>query len=99
MKKIEMSRKTKGMTSFLKRLAEKISRRSCEAGKEAAMPRTRKTRKGSARRTVLRTQREVLREVMVSARACGAWLTLHEVASLAHYGEASNPGQLGQLRK
>jgi len=99
MKKIEMPRKTKAMTSFLKRLAERISRRSCEERKEATMRRTRKTRKGSARRTVLRTQREVLRDVMLSARACGAWLTLHELASLTHYGEASISAQLRHLRK
>jgi hypothetical protein len=63
------------------------------------MRRVRKTRKGSAKRTVLRTQREVLRDVMLSAGECGAWLTLHELASLTHYGEASISAQLRHLRK
>ncbi len=63
------------------------------------MRRTRKTQKGSSKRTVLRTQREVLRDVMLSAGGCGAWLTLHELASLTHYGEASISAQLRHLRK
>ena len=63
------------------------------------MRRTRKTRKGSAKRTVLRTQREVLRDVMLSAGECGAWLTLQELAALTHYGEASISAQLRHLRK
>jgi hypothetical protein len=63
------------------------------------MRRMKKTRKGSARQTVLRTQREVLRDVMLSAGACGAWLTLHELAGLTHYGEASISAQLRHLRK
>ena len=63
------------------------------------MRRMKKTRKGRARQTVLRTQREVLRDVMLSAGACGAWLTLHELAGLTHYGEASISAQLRHLRK
>jgi hypothetical protein len=63
------------------------------------MRRMKKTRKGSARRTVVRTQRAVLRDVMLSAGACGAWLTLHELAGLTHYGEASISAQLRHLRK
>jgi hypothetical protein len=63
------------------------------------MRRMKKTRKGTARHTVLRTQREVLRDVMLSAGACGAWLTLHELAGLTHYGEASISAQLRHLRK
>ena len=63
------------------------------------MRRMKKTRKGTARHTVLRTQREVLRDVMLSAGACGAWLTLHELAGLTRYGEASISAQLRHLRK
>jgi hypothetical protein len=63
------------------------------------MRKAKKTQKGSARRTLLRTQREVLRDVMLSARACGAWFTLHELAGLTHYGEASISAQLRHLRK
>jgi hypothetical protein len=63
------------------------------------MRRTKKTRKGSAKRSVLRTQREVLRDAMLSAGECGAWLTLQELAALTHYGEASISAQLRHLRK
>jgi hypothetical protein len=63
------------------------------------MRRTKKTRKGSAKQTVLRTQSEVLCDVMLSAGECGAWLTLHELARLTHYGEASISAQLRHLRK
>lgn len=63
------------------------------------MRRTRKRQKGRAKRTVLRTQREVLRDVMLSAGECGAWLTLQELAALTHYGEASISAQLRHLRK
>jgi hypothetical protein len=63
------------------------------------MRRMKKTPVERAKRTVLRTQREVLRDVMLSARECGAWLTLHELASLTHYGEASISAQLRHLRK
>jgi hypothetical protein len=63
------------------------------------MRRMKKTRKGRARQKVLRTQRQVLRDVMLSAGACGAWLTLHELAGLTHYGEASISAQLRHLRK
>jgi hypothetical protein len=63
------------------------------------MRKSKKTRKGSARRTLLRTQREVLRDVMLSAGRCDAWLTLHELARLTQYGEASISAQLRNLRK
>jgi len=63
------------------------------------MQKAKKTRKGSARRTVLRTQREVLRDVMLSAGKRGAWFTLHELARLTQYGEASISAQLRHLRK
>jgi hypothetical protein len=63
------------------------------------MRKSKKTRKGSARRTLLRTQREVLRDVMLSAGECDAWLTLHELARLTQYGEASISAQLRHLRK
>jgi hypothetical protein len=63
------------------------------------MRRMKKTRKGTAKRTAPRTQREVLRDVMLSAGACGAWLTLRELAGLTHYGEASISAQLRHLRK
>jgi hypothetical protein len=47
----------------------------------------------------LRTQREVLCDVMLSASQCGTWLTLQELSLLTHYGEASISAQLRHLRK
>jgi hypothetical protein len=46
-----------------------------------------------------RKQREVLRDVMLSAGQCGTWLTLQELALLTSYGEASISAQLRHLRK
>jgi hypothetical protein len=37
--------------------------------------------------------------VMLAARECETWLTLHELARLTHYGEASISAQLRHLRK
>jgi len=47
----------------------------------------------------LRTQLEVIRDVMLSAAECGAWLTLRELAGITRYGEASISAQLRHLRK
>jgi hypothetical protein len=47
----------------------------------------------------LRRQRDVLRDVMLSAGQCGAWLTLRDLSRLTHYGEASISAQLRHLRK
>jgi len=46
-----------------------------------------------------RKQREVLRDVMLSAGQCETWLTLRELALLTSYGEASISAQLRHLRK
>jgi hypothetical protein len=46
-----------------------------------------------------RSQREVLRDVMLSAAECGGWLTLRELSKLTNYGEASISAQLRHLRK
>ena len=54
-----------------------------------------KTLKGIARRR----QRDVLRDVMLSARECETWLTLDELAKLTHYPPASISAQLRHLRK
>jgi hypothetical protein len=51
------------------------------------------------KRVPLRTQRGVLCDVMLSARDCGAWLTLEELARLTHYPPASISAQLRHLRK
>ena len=58
----------------------------------------RKRAKGS-KRVVLRRQRDVLCDVMLSAGQCEAWLTLDELAKLTHYPPASISAQLRHLRK
>ena len=47
----------------------------------------------------LRSQREVIRDVMLSATDCDTWLTLGELRALTRYGEASISAQLRHLRK
>jgi hypothetical protein len=53
----------------------------------------------SATRSVVPTQREVLRDVMLAAGKYGAWMTLRELARLTRYGEASISAQLRHLRR
>ena len=59
----------------------------------------RKIRRGEPKRVVRRRQRDVLRDVMLSARECEAWLTLDELAKLTYYPPASISAQLRHLRK
>lgn len=47
----------------------------------------------------LRSQREIIRDVMLSAADCQTWLTLGELRALTRYGEASISAQLRHLRK
>lgn len=47
----------------------------------------------------LRSQREIIRDVMLSAAECDTWLTLGELRALTRYGEASISAQLRHLRK
>jgi hypothetical protein len=47
----------------------------------------------------LRSQREVIRDVMLAAAECDTWLTLGELRALTHFGEASISAQLRHLRK
>jgi hypothetical protein len=47
----------------------------------------------------LRSQRDVIRDVMLSAADCETWLTLGELRALTKYGEASISAQLRHLRK
>jgi hypothetical protein len=58
----------------------------------------RKTQRRS-KRMARRRQRDVLRDVMLSARECETWLTLDELAQLTHYPSASISAQLQHLRK
>ena len=55
-----------------------------------------KNRKRRGRKS---TQQETIRDVMLSAAECGAWLTLHELAALTRFGETSISAQLRHLRK
>ncbi len=47
----------------------------------------------------MRTQRQIVRDVMLSAAECDTWLTLAELARLTRFGEASISAQLRHLRK
>src|SRR5260221_7760348 len=47
----------------------------------------------------LRSQREVIRDVMLAAADCDTWLTLGELRALTRYGEAAISAQLRHLRK
>jgi hypothetical protein len=47
----------------------------------------------------LRSQREVIRDVMLAAAQCDTWLTLGELRALTRYGEASISAQLRHLRR
>lgn len=47
----------------------------------------------------LRSQREIIRDVMLSAADCETWLTLGELRAITRYGEASISAQLRHLRK
>jgi hypothetical protein len=59
----------------------------------------RREKKRNAVRVRLRTQRDVLRDVMLSANECGAWLTLSELAAMTRYPAASISAQLRHLKK
>ena len=58
----------------------------------------RRTKRIEASPVVLRKQREVIRDVMLSAGQCATWLTLDELAKLTHYPPASISAQLRHLR-
>jgi hypothetical protein len=60
---------------------------------------TKTARKRRSARIASRSQREVLRDVLLSATECGTWLTLRELSQLTRYGEASISAQLRHLRK
>jgi hypothetical protein len=59
----------------------------------------RKNRRRERRPRPLRSQREVLCDVMLSAGSCETWLTLVELSRLTRFGEASISAQLRHLRK
>ncbi|HTC64360.1 MAG TPA: hypothetical protein VK709_16085 [Candidatus Saccharimonadales bacterium] len=47
----------------------------------------------------LRSQREIIRDVMISAAECQTWLSLGELRAITQYGEASISAQLRHLRR
>ncbi|HEY2546344.1 MAG TPA: hypothetical protein VGI46_09780 [Candidatus Acidoferrum sp.] len=57
------------------------------------------TKQKEANAVVLRKQREVIRDVMLSAGECATWLTLDELAKLTQYPPASISAQLRHMRK
>jgi hypothetical protein len=57
------------------------------------------SRRGEYDARRLRSQREIIRDVMLSAADCDTWLTLGELRALTCYGEASISAQLRHLRK
>jgi len=59
----------------------------------------RKTRRRELIQVARRRQRDVLCDVMQSARQCETWLTLDELSKLTHYPPASISAQLRHLRK
>jgi hypothetical protein len=59
----------------------------------------RKIRRREPRPRLLKRQRDVLCDVMLSAGTCETWLTLVELSRLTQYGEASISAQLRHLRK
>jgi hypothetical protein len=59
----------------------------------------RNMRKREGKRAARRRQRDVLCDVLLSARQCETWLTLDELAKLTHYPPASISAQLRHLRK
>jgi hypothetical protein len=59
----------------------------------------RRTNRKETKLVQLRKQREVIRDVMLSAGQCATWLTLDELAKLTHYPPASISAQLRHMRK
>src|SRR5579864_8719094 len=59
----------------------------------------RRTNRKEAKPVRLRKQREVIRDVMLSAGQCATWLTLDELAKLTHYPPASISAQLRHMSK
>ena len=59
----------------------------------------RRTKRKEASAVVSRKQREVIRDVMLSAGQCATWLTLDELSKLTQYPPASISAQLRHMRK
>jgi hypothetical protein len=93
MNPVEMSARTKrtiSQKSFLRKSSDRQEREATAMKKD---------RRREVKRVARRRQRDVLRDVMLSARECETWLTLDELAKLTHYPPASISAQLRHLRK
>ena len=75
-------------------MSERTKAKSRDTGLRRSARRRRSTR---TRRTPL--QRDILRDVMLSAAQCDTWLTLEELARMTSYPPASISAQLRHLRK
>jgi hypothetical protein len=82
---------------------KKLTRGAPREGRVESMPeRVRAAvvvRRGEYDARRLRSQRDVIRDVMLASADCDTWLTLGELRALTHYGEASISAQLRHLRK
>jgi hypothetical protein len=75
--------------------ADRAASRDLPAAVRRCMP----ARQGIYDAHRLRSQRDVIRDVMLAAADCDTWLTLAELRALTQYGEASISAQLRHLRK
>jgi hypothetical protein len=61
--------------------------------------RLQESKKARSAKSLVPSQRDVLRDVLLSATQHGSWLTLRELAQRTQFGEASISTQLRHLRK
>jgi hypothetical protein len=104
-----IKRDTQGASGFVERASGKGERVVGNAGAPSVMALGRIPagvvasatlgRRGEYDARRLRSQREIIRDVMLSAAECDTWLTLGELRALTRYGEASISAQLRHLRK
>ncbi len=82
-----------------KELGARFASQECDRGLPERVRATVVGKPGEYDARRLRSQREVIRDVMLAATDCDTWLTLGELRALTHYGEASISAQLRHLRK
>ena len=63
------------------------------------MRQTKKKSDAGESSVTLKTQREILRDVLLSAAESNSWLTLNELTEMTCYAQASISAQLRHLRK
>ena len=82
-----------------KDLGARFANEECDVGLPERVRATVAAKPGEYNARRLRSQREVIRDVMLAATDCVTWLTLGELRALTRYGEASISAQLRHLRK